>query len=115
MTRSRLRSLSAHLIGVLVLLAISRAALGATGMVGGTVVDDKGPIPGAVVSLTGGPLTSARGAMSDPKGEYHFADVPVGDQYVVSVTFAGGLPIRSAPFSVREKGLTKVPPISIFV
>jgi len=114
MTRQCLKSVRG-LACFLFLLARSPLSFAApTGTVGGTVVDDKGPIPGAVVSMSGAPLLSPRGTMSDAHGEYHFADVPVGE-YIISVTFAGGLPIRSAPFSVREKLLTKVPPISVFV
>jgi hypothetical protein len=105
---------SAGLTALLLSFAAFPASAAALGTVTGNVVDDRGPVPGAVVSLSGGDLTAPRGAVTDAQGAYQFGAVPVGE-YTVTVTFAGSQPIRSAAFTVRENGITQVPPVSVFV
>jgi hypothetical protein len=85
-----------------------------TGQAIGTVVDDRGPVPGATVALSGGPLSAPLGAVTDKDGVYRFPDLKPGE-YKVTVTFAGGRPIVSPPFKIAAGEQTKVAPVSVFV
>jgi carboxypeptidase family protein/TonB-dependent receptor-like protein len=110
--RFGLLEITALLLALIPFQALAEAV--PVGSIAGTVVDDRGPIPGALVSLTGEGLLAPRGSVTDVQGNYQFGGVPAGE-YVVTVTFAGGKPIRSAPFKVRDGGITQVPPVSVFV
>jgi hypothetical protein len=85
-----------------------------TGQAVGTVVDDQGPVAGATVVLSGGPLTVPLGTISDRDGVYRFPGLKSGE-YRVTVTFAGGRPIASPPFTIAAGEQTKVAPVSLYV
>jgi hypothetical protein len=115
-TRQRRGPATGAGVGLALLLALGAGPLRAapTGSAAGTVVDDKGPVPGAAVSISGDALASPRAAVTDAQGVYEFDDLPVG-QYSVTVSFAGGEPIHSHPFTVKADGLTEIPPVSVKV
>jgi hypothetical protein len=85
-----------------------------TGQATGTVVDDHGPVPGATVMISGGALKAPLGAISDKDGVYKFPGLKPGE-YRVTVTFAGGRPIASPPFTIVAGEQTRVPPVSVYV
>ncbi|HXH28180.1 MAG TPA: carboxypeptidase regulatory-like domain-containing protein, partial [Candidatus Polarisedimenticolia bacterium] len=71
-------------------------------------------MPGATVVLHGGGPAVSRAAISDGQGVYRFDDLPPGT-YTVTVTFAGGRPITSAPFRVTAGRVTKIAQVSVYV
>jgi hypothetical protein len=85
-----------------------------TGQAIGTVVDNQGPVPGATVMLSGGTLPAPLGTVSDKDGVYKFPGLKPGE-YRVTVTFAGGRPIASPPFTITAGEQTKVQPVSVYV
>jgi hypothetical protein len=85
-----------------------------TGQATGTVVDDRGPVPGATVMISGGALKAPLGTISDKDGVYKFPGLRPGE-YRVTVTFAGGRPIASPPFTIIAGEQTRVPPVSVYV
>lgn len=78
--------------GVALLLfmsAVPSHAVGPTGEIVGSVVDQTGaPLPGATVSVTNEGTGEARQATSDTGGDFTFPILPVGN-YTVKVTAAG--------------------------
>jgi hypothetical protein len=88
-------------------------ALAAGGSVSGVIVDRDGPVVGAVVALVvseAGPAPKA--ALSGGDGRYSFIGVPAGT-YSVSASFAGGDPVASKAFAVRDGSAIEVPPLSV--
>jgi Carboxypeptidase regulatory-like domain len=61
-----------------------------TGRIVGTVVDATGvPVPGATVTLQNADTGLSRSTTTDATGSYEFLEVPVGENYVVRVSYSG--------------------------
>src|SRR4029079_17864001 len=74
---------------------ITAPAAGATAVLSGQVVDDRGaPVPGAVVVAAGGPpLPGARTAMTSDSGRYVIPDLAPG-LYTISAVRNGYRPVN---------------------
>lgn len=99
-----------------VLFFLTNTPVEAAGVVvSGTVVDEDGPVIGAVVQLNGPESGGApRATVTSTEGRFTFADVPSG-RYTVKASFAGGEPVSSALFVVGDDRPVEVSPLSLTV
>lgn len=82
----------------------------------GTVVDKDGPLPGALVELSGGGLEKPIAMTTDVNGVYRFKLLAPGI-YSIKATFADGNPVTVHKIEVKGNSKTKetiVDPISLY-
>jgi hypothetical protein len=78
------------LTGITFLVSKNASAQGVTtASVHGTVADDKGPIPGATVTITHLPTGTVYSTVTRADGRYNLANLRVGGPYTFKVTFIG--------------------------
>ncbi|HEX4826564.1 MAG TPA: carboxypeptidase regulatory-like domain-containing protein [Candidatus Polarisedimenticolaceae bacterium] len=88
-------------------------ALAAGVVVSGVVVDQDGPVIGALVQLQGEGVPP-KAAMTGADGRYTFKDVTAG-KYTLQASFAGGEPVAAPPIMVTDGKAVDVPPLSLVV
>jgi outer membrane receptor protein involved in Fe transport len=100
---------------VVLALAAKAPVRAAAGSVAGTVVDQDGPVIGALVELVPiEPGGASKAVVTGADGRYAFAGVAAA-RYSVKASFAGGDPFSSPPFAVPDGGKVEVPPVSLAV
>src|SRR5262245_22808019 len=99
------------LAALLCLAFVPALAAGVT--VSGIVVDQDGPVIGALVQIQG-EGTPPKAAMTGADGRYTFKDVAAG-KYTLQASFAGGEPVAAPPLSVTDGKPVEVPPLSLVV
>lgn len=112
--RGAIRLRFRHLVclALAALIPLSQAAA-AGAIVTGVVVDQDGPVVGAVVQLqTEG--ASPRAAMTNGDGRFTFKDLAAG-KYTIQASFAGGDPVSGPPVVVPDGKTVDVPPLSLVV